>query len=45
VIGMRHRIAHGYEDVQPNRIWETIKNELPPLRATLERLLGAFDPP
>lgn len=45
VIGMRNRIAHGYEDVRPKRIWDTIQNDLPPLRAAVERLLGAFDPP
>jgi uncharacterized protein with HEPN domain len=45
VVGMRNRIAHGYEDVQPKRIWDTIQNDLPLLRAAAERLLGAFDPP
>lgn len=45
VIGMRNRIAHGYEDIEPQRIWDTIQNDLPPLRAAVERLLSAFDPP
>jgi uncharacterized protein with HEPN domain len=45
VVGMRNRIAHGYEDVRPKRIWDTIQNDLPPLRTAVERLLGAFDPP
>ncbi len=45
VIGMRIRIAHGYEDIEPQRIWGTIQNDLPTLQAAVERLLGSFDPP
>jgi uncharacterized protein with HEPN domain len=45
VIGMRNRIAHGYENVQPKLIWDTIQDDLPPLRAAVQRLLGSFPPP
>lgn len=44
-IGMRNRIAHGYEDIEPQRIWGTIQNDLPTLQAAVERLLNSFDPP
>lgn len=43
VIGMRNRIAHGYEDVQPQRIFFTINVSLPPLRQAVQRLLDAHD--
>jgi uncharacterized protein with HEPN domain len=45
VIGMRNRIAHGYEDIQPKRIWDMIQSDLPSLRDAVQRLLGAFPPP
>jgi uncharacterized protein with HEPN domain len=45
VIGMRNRIAHGYEDVEPQRIWNTITLNLPALRAAVQRLLDVQDPP
>ncbi|MBQ9708794.1 MAG: DUF86 domain-containing protein [Firmicutes bacterium] len=32
IYGMRNVIAHGYEKVVDERIWETVKNDLPELR-------------
>ena len=31
---------HSYEDVLPRRVWKTMREELPPLRAAIERELG-----
>jgi uncharacterized protein with HEPN domain len=31
---------HSYEDVLPRRVWKTMREELPPLRAVIERELG-----
>jgi uncharacterized protein with HEPN domain len=31
---------HDYEDVLPPRIWKTLQEELPPLRAVIERELA-----
>jgi uncharacterized protein with HEPN domain len=31
---------HDYEDVLPRRVWKTLREELPPLRAVIERELG-----
>ena len=45
VIAIRNRIAHGYEDVEPRRIWSTIRLNLPALRAAVQRLLDTQDPP
>jgi uncharacterized protein with HEPN domain len=30
---------HDYEDVLPRRVWKTLREELPPLRAVIEREL------
>jgi uncharacterized protein with HEPN domain len=30
---------HNYEDVTPRRVWKTVHEDLPPLRATLEQEL------
>jgi len=44
-IGMRNRIAHGYEDIDPATIWSTAVADLPLLRAAAERLLVLHPPP
>ena len=31
---------HDYEDVLPRRVWKTLVEDLPPLRAVIERELG-----
>jgi uncharacterized protein with HEPN domain len=31
---------HNYEDVLPRRVWKTLREDLPPLRAVIERELG-----
>ncbi len=37
IIGMRHRLVHGYFDINLNVLWKTIEEDLPPLIALLER--------
>jgi len=39
VIGMRHRLIHGYDEVDLDILWETIQTDLPPLIAELDRVL------
>ncbi len=36
--GMRNRIVHGYYQVDAAIVWDTCQNDLPGLRALLERL-------
>ncbi len=31
---------HNYEDVLPSRVWKTLAEDLPPLRAVIENELG-----
>jgi uncharacterized protein with HEPN domain len=39
IIGMRHRLAHDYRNVDANVIWETVQQKIPALIAALERLV------
>jgi uncharacterized protein with HEPN domain len=32
---------HNYEDVTPRRVWKTLQQDLPPLRAIVEQELGS----
>lgn len=39
VIGMRHRLVHGYDSVDWTRVWKTVETDLPPLLEQLKALL------
>ena len=41
VIGMRNRIIHAYYDVNLDIVWETIRDDLPPLVAAVEAAMKA----
>ena len=43
VIGMRHRLVHGYFAVDMDRVWDTVTIDLPPLITELERMLSSPD--
>lgn len=43
IVGMRNRLIHAYFDVDLNRVWDTVVDDLPPLLAALEQLLDAHD--
>ena len=40
ITGMRHRIMHGYADVDEDVVWATIHEDLLPLIASLKMVLG-----
>ena len=40
IVSMRNRLIHAYFDVDLDRVWETVTDDLPPLMAQLERLLA-----
>lgn len=40
VVGMRHRLIHGYDAVNLTMLWETVQYDLPMLVDRLERLLA-----
>jgi len=39
VIAMRHRLAHGYDEIDFDILWDTIQIDLPPLIERLEQAL------
>lgn len=39
ITGMRHRLIHGYADVDLDHVWMVLRVDLAPLIATLERLV------
>jgi uncharacterized protein with HEPN domain len=39
IIGMRNKIAHGYDDIEPNVLWGTIHNHIPILKEEINKLL------
>ena len=43
VVGMRHRLIHGYDLVDYDILWDTIRHDLPGLIAELDLALGPDD--
>ena len=43
IIGMRHRLVHGYRQVATRTVWDTARDSLPPLISTLESLIPPED--
>jgi uncharacterized protein with HEPN domain len=41
IIGMRHRLVHGYDSVDWERVWKTVRNDLSPLLKQLKSLMPA----
>jgi uncharacterized protein with HEPN domain len=40
MIGMRNRIVHGYDDVDPDIVWRVATADVEPVLAALERILA-----
>ena len=40
IIGMRHRLVHGYFEVNLRKVWDTVHEEFPELIAMLEPLIA-----
>jgi len=39
IVGMRNRLVHGYDAVDLDVLWDTVKEDLPELIKELERIL------
>ena len=39
IVNTRHRLIHGYEDIDTDVVWQIISNDLPPLIKQLEMIL------
>lgn len=40
IAGMRDRLIHGYASLDLNIVWQTVVQDIPPLREAVLRLLG-----
>ena len=38
--GMRHVLVHGYYQIEPDQLWNSIDNDIPPLKHQIESLLS-----
>ena len=45
IIGFRNLLAHGYDRVVPENVWDYAANNLPDLRRTVQALLAELGPP
>lgn len=39
MIGMRHRLVHGYDKIRWDRVWDTVVSDLPKLKTAIEPLI------
>lgn len=44
IIGMRHRLVHGYDEVRLDQVWAVVQRHLPELAATLRPLIPPDEP-
>jgi len=40
IVGMRNRLVHGYDAIDMDVLWDTVRVDLPQLIEELERILG-----
>ena len=40
IVGMRNRLIHVYFDIDLDRVWDTLTDDLPPLISTLEQAIS-----
>ena len=43
VAGMRDRLSHGYDEIRHDVLWNTVRQDIPILLATVEQMLSDFD--
>jgi uncharacterized protein with HEPN domain len=40
IVGLRHRLIHGYDQVDFDILWQIVTSDLPPLVGKLEQILN-----
>lgn len=45
IIDFRNLLSHGYDQVEPDRVWTYAKNNLPELHLVVQALLAELGPP
>ena len=41
IVAMRNRLIHGYFDIDLDRVWDTVTDDLPPLITTLNKITSS----
>lgn len=44
IVAMRNRLIHAYFDIDLDRVWDTVMDDLPPLVAELEKIISQEEP-
>ncbi len=39
IISMRNRLVHGYDQIDHDRLWKVVKEEVPPLAEKLKKII------
>ena len=42
IVAMRNRLIHAYFDIDLDRVWDTVTNDLPELRSALQAVLATL---
>ncbi len=45
IAGFRNVLTHGYLQIDLNAVWSVVDRDLPDLSVTVERMIGAIEPP
>lgn len=43
MIGMRHRLVHAYFIIDPQTVWDTVRNDLPVLKGKISAILASLE--
>ena len=43
IVGLRNRLIHGYDTVDPELVWDVVQTKIPPLNHQLIVVCGEFD--
>ena len=43
IVSMRHIMVHGYYTIKPEKVWETILEDIPPMIPILEKYLAELE--
>ena len=43
IAGMRDRVSHGYDALDYGTLWDTVRDDVPPLLVTVEQMLKDLD--
>lgn len=44
IAGMRDRVSHGYDAIDYTTLWDTVRDDVPGLLATVEQMMGDMPP-